>query len=495
MRKLMGIICLGMFVVSQAHAATYTVGATGANYTDLAAAFAAATADGDIIQIIDSGTYTVAATLTFSQPNQQLVAAPGANPVITNNFAITASTMTVATSFPGCRIGSLSGGRITFDGNGTDRRLIAVYNPVANTAWSAGPTTTTIENIVIRNMATNSTATSCYPLYLLTEGALTACAQPNPVSGLVINVRYVDFQWPAGAPSVTLASGSTYQAIRYHGQGTLNIENCQTNTVTGYFLTAGYESSTRDSQAGTINIKNCRLLFNEAPLVDNNRMGAVIALWNTGATANPKGWTLNIDNSYLRNDAANSQIWTTGAVPGMTIPNLETQGVINLANYANNTVNITNSALVGKGAGIVINTNKAGITMSNSDIYVPTAAAVTPGYFIKVGGVFGTTSNNSSATLTRCNVFGVDGSNLQPGRLGPRAAFTMSQCNDWSTSGSYVTNWVPTGCLTPGQNPNYAAIATNDFTVGNAAVTTLGSGANRAFNMLVPVELSTFSVQ
>ncbi|MCE5229944.1 hypothetical protein LLG95_10155 [bacterium] len=511
MKKLSLLICLGILLAGQSWATTYHVFKTATNvspnFDNLTSAVQAVNAGtgGDTISIDDSSTYSLSATLTIAQNDTSIVAASSQSPVIQSLLG-TSGSFCLGITKPGFRLGSIAGGTITLDGNKTARRFINQSNTDA--AWAAyGASTNTYENLIVKNMGTNTVCTSNYVFWILSDDGTSVV----PV-GTVVNFKYIDFQWLPGKPTVTIGAGAAYIGIRVHPTNiaTINIENCRSNTLTGYVVSASNETADRPTQCGIVNIKNCRFVYDDPTMTNYRQMGSPVAIWGGGSTNNINGYVMNIDNSYLRSDATNNGIWSpTHISPALTAGTRDTSealGALFLANYQKNNVTITNSAFVAKGAGIEINSAHAHVGLFNSDIYVPAAGQYTQGYFISVAERSAVaTSADLQCSATRCNFYGVKGSRINSGPRGAGSVFSMTTCNDWSPENAYASNWVTASCVNPGLNPGYGAMAgeadpmpainARDFTVYNNTIKSQNIGSNRDFNFGVPVELSTFGVR
>lgn len=511
------LVCLGILVLSQVTnaATTYHVyqGAPNVspNYDTLSAALTELNlgTGGDTISIDDSTTYTVAsgATLQLNQPNTSIVAAAGQTPVIQLQLASgSTSPYPVQIKRPGCRIGSATGGKIIIDGNRSCRRGIYLYNDT--TTWLAA-STITLQNLIFRNFPQNLNSSTAYIIVCFVDGDVT----PLP-AGTSVFMEGIDFQFLSAKPATAISAGSHLAAVRFNGDGaTLNMENCRSNTLCGYVVSASNEGTARTTAWGTINLKNCRFVYDDPISINYKQMGSPVALWGASSVAHANGYTLNIDNCYLRSDANYNGIWSPSQVsPSPTAGSADTSeslGVITLLNYKKNDVTITNSAIVGAGSGININSAHAAVRVTNSDILVNKAAHYTPGYFISVAPrAIVAVSADIQCTATQCNLYGLQGSRINSGPRGAGSVFTMISCNDWSAADAYASNWVTSTCVnggipgTPGQNPNYGgnadptgALAVYDMRASNTALTSLNIGSNRLFNLPVPVELSTFSLQ
>lgn len=508
MGKMIRAFCFMSLAAIASHAAaatTFHVYATAPNvspdYSTLQAAITASLA-GDTISIDDSTTYTFAAQVTLNKSNLSIVAKAGEQPVIRHTQFTGAAVFSIQN--PGIRIGSLDGGTITFDGAGGDQRVIDFA--LDNTARFTGPSTTTLENLVFKNNGVNASNAAFFAVRVY--GSATALLPANTV----LNFRYLDFQFPTGLPasSVTPTRTSDYVAFLLRPQGgvIVNLENVRSNTLTGYFMTLGDENLTTNRNiSGVVNMKNCKVVFDDPAIVGDSRMGCPIAVMNmyTNGTAAKNGFTLNMDNCYIRTDATKTGTLNEANIyPAHTSADTSNSlGAISLLNYANNVLNIQNSAIVAKGAGINVDTTHSAITLTNSDIYVPSADEwVTPGYFINMSARSVSIANDHQCTATRCNLYGLAGSQIKAGSRSAGSAFKMVTCNDWSGANAYASDWVTSDCVQPGANPGYgnnsdptAAIAAADFTVYNNSIRVQNIGANREFNFGVPVELSSFSVQ
>ncbi|MCE5229943.1 hypothetical protein LLG95_10150 [bacterium] len=514
MRKLQAMLCLGMLLLPQvAGATTYHVYATAnnvsPNFSTVDAAIDAVNvgSGGDTISIDDSATYTTAGTKYIYAPQTSIVAAAGQAPTLKIPAAGSGNLWYILGY--GCRVGSNAGGTITFDGQGTSNRginLNNIWNPTpTQVAAGAKPwnvaSTTTLENLVFKNLGTNVANTNNYPLWLLTADSTTTA----PLGTTVI-LRDIDFQIPAGLPSVNPSAANNYTVVRAHltSGAVMTLENCRCNTIQGYVVTCGFEGSNYSTQWGTLNLKNCRFAYTDPTMINGARMGCPVATMGFG-TPHPNGFVINVDNCYLRNDAPNAN-YIDGTRWSRTSPdNLNAFGAISLMDQSKNVLNVTNSAIIGCGSGINIDCPQSAVTLVNSDIYVPTVAAYTRGNFVNVCPRTACATGNHQTTATRCNFFGINGSNIQAGRRAAGSTFKMVQCNDWSTSNAYATDWVLSNCVQPGKNPGYgamdgsgdptAAINAYDLTVYNQSVKALNIGSDRAFLMGVPVELSTFTLQ
>lgn len=510
MRSLHGLICilaLATFLVQQAGAATtFHVYATAdnvsPNYSTIQAAVTASAA-GDTISIDDSTTYTVADSSNYIKMNKNdltIVAKAGETPVIRHTY--TGSSAGITIQRPGCRLGSLSGGTIIIDGAGVDQRGIDLQFDVPS--YFTAASTTTLENLVFRNGGVVGTNSAYFAVRMY-----ASATTPLP-EGTVLNFRYLDFQFPAGQPNSAILPTRTsdYVAflLRLQGGAVANFENVRSNTLTGYFLTMGDENQKSVIHSGTVNMRNCKIVFDDPGIVNDARMGCPIALMNMYTGAPTAGFTLNMDNCYIRSDAAKSGTLNEADIlPVHTSADTSNSlGAISLMNYSSNVLNVTNSAIVGCGAGINVDTTHSAITLTNSDIYVPTAAQVTPGYFVNLSARSVSITHDHQCVATRCNLYGLAGSQIQTATRNAGSVFSMVTCNDWSPTNAYASNWVTSGCVNPGANPGYGAmnseadcpgVAYADFTVYNQAVKLQNIGSNRVFDFGVPVELSTFSAR
>ncbi|MCE5230678.1 hypothetical protein LLG95_13945 [bacterium] len=506
MQKTMSVICflaLMAFAAQQAGAATtYHVFAAAdnvsPNFTTIAAAVSASSS-GDTISFDDSTTFTVSAGQNVTKV-LSFVAASGCAPVIRiSKPGIFAFNITVA----GVQIGSANGGTITIDGASTATR--AIYFDSNQTAWSnTVPSTSTVENVVFKNFAVGAEASNT-SAYCVIAGNASATKVMH--SGTLFNFRYVDFQFPAGAPTAVIATTNNYTAVRcsLSGGAVANFENVRANTLTGYIVTGGFEGANAANVTGTINLTNCKFVYDEAAKISHFRTGSPVALMNMNAGANAAGFTLNIDNSYVRSDSpASAYVLPTYFTRNQgTVETSNSLGAISLMNYSKNALNASNSAIVGCGAGINVDSTHSTIVLNNCDIYVPTASNFTAGNFINLSPRAAVASSpDHQCTATRCNFYGLHGSEIQAATRGAGSVFKMIQCNDWSPTDAYASNWVTDSCVQPGVNPYYggnsnpaSAIAAADFTVYNGTLQPLNIGCNRDFNYGVPVELSSFSVQ
>ena len=134
---------------SSAFAVDLLVGA-GQTYTSVSAALTAAAA-GDTIIIMDSGTYTEAATLTINK-SVAIVAAAGANPTLTCSGTTGIPVVNVVAGAAGGRLGSVGGGKINVD------RAFAIGGLAnaagINVAGIATGETYTIENVYVTRFTT-----------------------------------------------------------------------------------------------------------------------------------------------------------------------------------------------------------------------------------------------------------------------------------------------------------------------------------------------------
>lgn len=513
MRKLLSSVCLlGLLALTIQHAGAATTfhvfktaGNVSPNFNNVQDAVTAIRAGtgGDTISIDDSETYTLAAPTAIAainKPNTTIVAAPSCNPVLTTASGTFAFNVTAA----GCRIGSTAGGTIIFDGGGTARRVVYFDNTTNSVGWEAA-STNTLENCVFRKFGVSG-ATSQASWY----GVIVGQASGTKVmpAGTIFNLRYLDFQFPSGPPVTSPDTSNNYTAIRLmlSGSGVANIENVQANTLTGYIVTGGFECTSLATSSGVVNMKNCRFVYNDPTMLDHRRMGSPVALMSMYSGANTNGFTLNMDNCYIRSDSRQSAYLAPSQIsPTRTAGTIDTSqslGAITLVNFAKNVLNVTNSSIVGCGNGINVDSAHSAITLQNTDIYVPTAAMVSPGSFINLSPRTNvSTSADHQCTATRCNFYGLAGSDIRASSRGAGSVFKMVTCNDWSPANAYASDWVKSTCVDPGANPNYGggaiadAIAAKDFTVYNNTIKTQNIGANRDYNFGVPVELSAFSVE
>lgn len=512
MKKFLLLACLGLMLAGQAAAATtYHVfkAATNVspNFDNLTSAVQAVNlgTGGDTISIDDSGSYDIGVSLAINRPNTSIVAAAGVNPTL--NPLLTGTTAPIQINSQGCRVGSVAGGSITIDGKVIRRIINVACTDKTATGWT-GPSTTTFENLVFVNAKVTSNSTNCHLFWLLSDDATTLAPE-----GTVIDIKYVDFQFPAGKPAVAIANGASYTAIKFHGTNgaILNLENVRANTLCGFIVQCGIHDSDRALQWGTVNVKNCRFVYDDPIGCAYRQMGSPVSIGGGYSGAHVNGWNLNVDNSYLRSNANNNGIWFQTHIAGMSSASVgtrdcsETLGVIFMANNKQNNVTITNSAIVAAGAGVEINSPHARLGLYNSDIYVPTAGQYTQGYFISVAERTAvSTAADLQCSATRCNLYGVQGSRINSGPRPAGSVFSMYQCNDWSAANAYASNWVvDANCVQPGKYPKYGntsavgsietALAAYDVTVYEP--TLVGIGAHRQYSMGVPVELSTFSVQ
>lgn len=488
MRKLNVLICLGLLAAFTAQANAAVTHVSGGVITTLTGAITAAAA-GDTIVIDDSTTYTATGTIQLDK-QLTIMAAPNQYPVIA--YAGTSSNYAIQINVGGCQFGSLNGGTITVDLMNAARRGIMINSDGVRAVFGAGNTTTTLENLVIRRFGTSlATSTSVYGIFAGQDDNTESHLLP---AGAVINLRNIDFQFNPGMPALApnvLGAGSLYIAMRLHpAHGSVfNVENVRCNSLVGYALTCGFEGG-RTWTCGTVNVKNCRFAFDAAS--DHPRQGSPIATMGWNPNLDPRGMTLNIDNSYLRSDSTKS-----GYLNNVTFVRASdtsnSLGVISLLTKAQNNLNMTNTAIVGTGAGINVDTTTSLIQMTNCDIYVNAAAQVTPGYFVNISPRAVVAAGVHNATATRCNLYGLQGSQIAAAtRTG---TYTMNTCNDWSPAGAYASNWVTNSCVTPGQDPGYGSVANRNFTVSNAAISSQNIGANRTYSAEVPVELSTFELR
>lgn len=451
---------------------------------------------GDTIWIDDSETYTLTtptAIAAINKPNTTIAASPGCNPVLVTASGTFAFNVTAA----GCRIGSLDGGRIIFDGGGSARRAVYFDNTMNSVGWEA-PSINTLENCTFRRFGVSG-ATSQASWYGVIVGQ--ASGTKSMTTSTLFRLRYLDFEFPSGPPVNPPDTSNNYTAIRCQlsGIGVAEIEHVKANTLTGYIVTGGHECTSQATNTGVINISNCQFVYDDPTMLDHRRMGSPVALMSMFSGANVNGFTANINKCYIRSDSRQSAYLSPSQIsPGRTAGTIDTSqslGAITLVNYAKNVLNVTSSVLVGCGNGINIDSAHSTINLANSDIYVPTAAMVSPGNFINISPrTWVSSSADHQCTVTQCNFHGLNGSDIQAATRGAGSVFKMVKCNDWSPANAYATNWVTDNCIQPGQNPNYGgsndpsvALASLDFTVGNTTLSAQNIGANIDFAPAPPL--------
>lgn len=459
----------------------------------------------DTLMIDDSSIYdlgTSSSGLTSIAKPIRIVAAPGTTPTIKFTGGTNTSSWFITTSVPGTQFGSSASGengRITFDGGNNIARFIGLST---SALWASDAyATTTIENVVIQGVNDGRNTQGYF--WGITAGGWSTTQTMN--GNNVINIRNVEFKLPATQSMIAGKKMGPLTVAPDNG-ATFNIENVRSNGSRGYIIDIGSGQAQYAAAWGTINIKNCQLYqdqFTTSPLV---QAPIQISGWHPLNT----GYDVNIDNCFIRTDALHtSQIatWTR------TTDTSNSLGCITLCACNKNNLTITNSALVGCGAVLALETTSSLIRVTNSDLYVNSASSVsdgtvngyvTPGYFVNIAQRVASTGNHQT-TMTRCNLYGLAGSNLENSLKQASDRYVMVTCNDWSPTNAYAAGWIVNSCANPGQNPGYGAmnnedtnpgIAYKDFTVYNQGIKALNIGSDRSFAGLgVPVELSTFGVQ
>lgn len=514
MKRMHVLFCVCLVIASQTAQAGLIKHVSGggtatANGTAFRAAVTKVLADyptTDTVMLDDTAIYDIGISGLAITKGIRIVAASGTTPTVKfSPTSLTNTTWFITTSMPGTQFGSSAAGedgRITFDGSGNCTRGIGLSTAAL---WPTTATaTTTIENVVITGM-NDGRNTRGYFWPLSIGGWSTA----TPMNGSnVINIRNVEFQFPTTTPALAGQKRFAITVAPENGS-TYNIENVRSNGCLGYLIEVGSGMSQYAAANGTVNIKNCSLYqdqFSTHPL-----MQAPIQIG--GWDPRNGGYDVNIDNCFIRTDARrSSQIatWTNRASDTSN-----SLGCITVTAHNKNNLTITNSALVGCGAVLSIETTSSQIRVTNSDLYVNSTSSVsdgtvegfvTPGYFLNISKRVAAVGNHQT-TMTRCNLYGLAGSNLENGLKQSSDRYVMVECNDWSPTNAYAAGWIRTNCVEPGNNPGYGAmagetsdpgpgLAAKDFTVYNQALRTAGIGSNRSFaGMGVPVELSAFDVR
>ncbi|MCE5229945.1 hypothetical protein LLG95_10160 [bacterium] len=459
----------------------------------------------DTLMIDDSSTYDLGTSTSGMSPISKpikIVAASGTAPIIYFKGGTNTTQWFVSIGFPGVQIGSSAAGedgRITFDGGNNIGRFIGLSTSVI---WPTTATaTTTIENIVIQGVNDGRNTGAKY-FWAISAGGWSTASPMN--GGNVINIRNVEFKLPATQPMI---AGQKVGALTLgpDNGATFNIENCRSNGSRGYIVDIGSGAAQYPQAGGTVNIKNCSFYqdqFTTSPLVQ-------APIQTGGWDPRNGGYDINIDNCFIRTDALHA---TQIAAWTRTSETSNSTGCITLNACSKNNLTVTNSALVGMGAVLALETTSSQIRVTNSDLYVngvttasdgtPTGY-VTPGYFVNISPRVAYLGNHQT-TMTRCNLYGLAGSNLQNSIMPSTDRWVMVNCNDWSPVNAYAPGWITTGCQNPGLNPGYGlpaggsdvqpGIDARDFTVYNQTIKAANIGSDRAFNMGVPVELSAFQV-
>jgi hypothetical protein len=370
-----------------------------------------------------------------------------------------------------------------------------------------------LENLVITGIGTKYSQTGVYGINCGGWNA-TAAASFSPQA--VFNFRDIDFVWNnlsfSGKTDMGYNTGDVYCINANPENGcTINIENVRSNGVTrGYIGLVGSKGGGYLPEYGNVNFKNCT--FYQDNYTTHARTGC--PLFVAGWSAGNGGYNVTVDNCFMRSDACNATFVNGWTRPSETSNSL---GCITLASNTRNNLTVTNSAFIGVGAVLNIDTTCSQVRMTNCDLYVTSASTVnytydgvhgfvTPGYFVNLSRrVAALASSNNQTTMTLCNLYGAAGSLLANDIKPATSRFVMVSCNDWSKTNAYAPGWIVTTCVNPGKNPGYGAmngegtnpgIPAKDFTVYNQAIKTLTIGANRSFAGIgVPVELSTFDVR
>ncbi len=518
MKRLFVLFCLGALVCFMAPGASAGLvkHISGGDGATLLTAFEKVQTDyptTDTLMIDDSMTYTMSTAnpangkaLFYVTKPIKFVAADGASPTI--YWAYASARWFFQVDAAGFQLGSITAGqsgRITIDGGGKLARFIGVN--IGGTFDNFTATTTLFENFVMQGQGNLYSQGYLYNFFIGGWGGTADTVFP---AGTIVTLRDININLDNRGTKTDVETTNDYYAINANPENgcTINIENVRSNGIRGYLVMVGSKASNYPQAYGTVNLTNCSL-YNDY-MTTHPRTGAVVSVQGWGGAC--PGWDVNIDNCFLRTDASSNAYMNSTFVRDATDTSISLGAISLLSNMKNN-LTVTNSAIIGKGAVVDIDTTQSVIQMTNCDLYVsdPTVVSdgtvdgfVTPGYFVNIARRIAATGNHQT-TMTRCNLYGAAGSNLANDLKKASDRFVMVSCNDWSPTNAYADGWIVNGCVSPGQNPGYGAmnnedtnpgIAYKDFTVYNQGIKALNIGSDRSFAGLgVPVELSTFGVQ
>ncbi len=450
-------ILIGMCLLALstgASAAVHSVGA-GQTHTTYATAYTAAV-DGDTIMFMDAGPHEVGGFL-INKTNLTVMAAPGVDVLINHTGA---RQLDLQGNAGGLKFGSNHGGRITIDG----RSLVGNSRYVRLYALNAG--TITIENVTFKGIAQD--ATSVYGI------ETHASYVPGVHAELIL--RNVEMDANATRdPSIINSNGTqTYvQLIRFDNLcgSKITLERCYLRNVR---TTIAQGSPTNANSWGTLEFRHCDIDMLSTDIWDIGAAGAS-RYGSVFTNASPAGKKLNIivHDSVIRANHPTLGLFRPFASGDFTVD----QSV--LVNGAGGVVHLSDS------------TNLAGANYSiqRSDM-ISTQDLPSSGTLGKF--VNSLSTQTITLALTQCNLYGAEGSSVPVPKFD--AAYTMDRCNDYSATNAYAPGWVVTNSIQPGQNPQYGDPANLNYKVGNATLLAQDIGANRDYTNVVPVELSTFTI-
>ncbi len=475
---------------SSAFAVDLLVGA-GQTYTSVSAALTAAAA-GDTIIIMDSGTYTEAATLTINK-SVAIVAAAGANPTLTCSGTTGIPVVNVVAGAAGGRLGSVGGGKINVD------RAFAIGGLAnaagINVAGIATGETYTIENVYVTRFTTGG-------------------IQSSGVRGtLNLNVVEIDGNFSEADRNLIPVPPAPRAGIRIFGTtlaagpvsgnfgGTFNLNRVSVHNIDSHCLILNTSSGAYLNDV-KLNVDTCEFsTYQHGGLIFGNNTGVVANVDNCyfmvgGGVVNASGVMVHSGWSALR------FAWTT-ATAGTAGGNITVTNSV-LAHWPNfSTVGVVNYP------GGSANSNNVNTTIDHCDIIVPLGATsiTTDSIRSRTGIVFGR-STNRNITLTNTNIYGPDYNDAitTPARIsglllasGSTGTNNIDYNNFWVSD--YPTSGVTVGNheVTPARDPLYTDRANRDFRYTDPIILTASStggplGVNAIMANIVPVELSSFGL-
>ena len=401
-----------LLAASQASAATINV---PADWDTITSAVAAA-GPGDTVLITNSGIYQE--DLRISK-KVAIVAAPGQSPTVKYNGGSPPVYFQAGSN--GAQLGSISGGKISFDGNALCSRFVFFANTSPGEAVG-------LEHLAFCN--------------------------PNPGT-----TSFYGFWWVAPGTGDVVAREVTMDCSAYAGSAAIRCDQASGNVLIerSRFKAASYGILNTAAGGATMTFNSCEIEVTGANLAGYLREGAA------GQT---RHWVFN--NCWLR--AANNIGIRWHGKAGHTL-----------------TMN-----------GSVVSASARGVTLYPASCDGSTVNLDHCDFFSTAAEGFEIGSGNSRVvTIKNTNIYGATNGAIYDVANSSGDTVSMSYCNDYGVA--QYTGFTPTNSVQPGQDPAYLAAAAGDYTLGNVFLRTAGEGgspigSHRSYANIVPVEMSTFTV-
>ncbi len=472
-------LAISCLTLAGASAADRLVGA-GQAYTTISAAIEAAV-DGDVIRIMDSAVYEEKVVINKSV---QVMADGEHTPTIKTPDGLTGDAVLVTTGAQGGQFGSLAGGRINVDRNlppdhaTTGKHGIMVNGILVGQEY-------TIENVYVTGFTTGGVVASHVTGYDATCG----------VKG-TLHLKNIEIDGKHTADAIT---GAAKTGVRVVGGSASNKSNEGATIRMNRVLTKNLNSHAMIlNNSSTAHLPNVTAVIEDCELTTLKDCGIQMG--------NNPGINLSVNNSFLLGGGIQNS-W--GALRYGTTNNTTVgppSGTISIRNSVLAVWPLAGTAMVIGASGTDVS-NDTSFTIDHCDIINQlgggtTITDQTPRARTAINFAAG---SNRTLTFTNNNVYGPDASGdivLAGITVVPGAGdvITVSHNNVFVSGADYTGVTPGAGTVQPGVNPNYVDAANGNYTVQNPAIQTasmtggvLGSG--RSASLVVPVELSTFSLQ